>query len=83
MALDIVDKEQNKRLVTQQTQDPFKKWKAFKAMETILWVNHTINYELPITGKIANVLTGRQSENKIKQGIGRAAQTIKKRLESS
>lgn len=52
-------------------------------METILWVNHTINYELPITGKIANVLTGRQSENKIKQGIGRAAQTIKKRLESS
>jgi hypothetical protein len=46
-------------------------------------VTHIINYELPTTGKIANVLTGSQAENKIKQGIEQAAQTVKQKLESS
>jgi hypothetical protein len=38
---------------------------------------------LPTTEKIANVLTGSQAENKIRQGIEQAAQTVKQRLESS
>ena len=44
---------------------------------------HTINYELPTTGKIANVLTGSHAESKIKQGIEQSAQTVIERLESS
>jgi hypothetical protein len=43
--------------------------------------NHTINYELPTTGKIANFLSGRQAEDKIKHGIQQAAQTIKQKME--
>ncbi|MDQ6723043.1 MAG: hypothetical protein M3Z01_02090 [Thermoproteota archaeon] len=46
-------------------------------------VNHTINYELQTTAKIANVLTGNQTENKIRQGIEQAAQTGKQKLESN
>ena len=42
--------------------------------------NHTINYELPTTGKISNVLTGSQAENKIGQGIEQTDQTVKQRL---
>jgi hypothetical protein len=38
---------------------------------------------LPTTGKLANVLTGSQAENKIRQGIKQIAQTAKQRLESS
>jgi ligand-binding SRPBCC domain-containing protein len=89
MLLEVVQKEQNKRLVTKQTEGPFQKWEStqeFQSSEngnTTTLVNHTINYELPTTGKIANVLTGSQAENKIRQGIEQAAQTVKQRLESS
>jgi len=37
---------------------------------------------LPTTGKIANFLSGRQAEDKIKQGIQQAAQTVKQKMES-
>lgn len=43
---------------------------------------YTIEYELPTTGKIGNFLTGSQAEDKIKQGIEQAAQTVKQKLES-
>ena len=48
----------------------------------ILLVFHTINYELPTTGKIGDFLTGSQAEDKIKQGIQQFAQTVKQKLES-
>ena len=82
-------KEQNKRLVTKQTEGPFQRWESIQEFQssgngnTTTIVNHTINYELPTTGKIANVLTGSQAENKIRQGIEQAAQTVKQRLESA
>ena len=79
MILEVVEKEQNKRLVTKQTDGPFQRNKHGNNSTK---VNHTINYELPTTGKIANALTGSQAENKIKQGIEQAAQTVKQRLES-
>ena len=44
-------------------------------------VNHIKNYGLLTTDKIASVLNGSQDENKIKQGIEQAAQTVKQRLE--
>src|SRR5215210_1630930 len=87
MLLEVVQKEQNKRLVTKQTEGPFQKWESIQEFQSngnnSTKVNHTINYELPTTGKIANVLTGSQAENKIKQGIQQAAQTVKQKLESS
>ena len=87
MLLEVVEKEQNKRLVTKQTEGPFQRWDSIQEFQNSgnnsTRVNHTINYELPTTGKIANVLTGSQAENKIRQGIEQAAQTVKQRLESS
>ena len=87
MTLQVVEKEQNKRLVTKQTEGPFQRWDSIQEFQSSgnnsTKVNHTINYELPTTGKIANALTGSQAENKIRQGIEQAAQTVKQRLESS
>jgi ligand-binding SRPBCC domain-containing protein len=87
MTLEVVQKEQNKRLVTRQTEGLFQRWESTQEFQSngdkYTKVNHTINYELPTTGKIANILTGSQAENKIRQGIEQAAQTVKQRLESS
>ena len=87
MLLEVVEKEQNKRLVTRQTEGPFQKWESTQEFQSngnnSTKVNHTINYELPTTGKVANFLTGSQAENKIRQGIEQAAQTVKQKLESS
>ena len=87
MFLEVAQKEQNKRLVTKQTQGPFQSWESIQEFQSngnnSTKVNHTINYELPTTGKIANFLTGSQAEDKIRQGIKQAAQTVKQRLESN
>ena len=87
MLLEVVQKEQDKRLVTKQTEGPFQKWESTQNFQSngnnSTKVNHTINYELPTTGKIANFLSGSQAEDKIRQGIEQAAQTVKQKLESS
>ena len=87
MILEVTQKEQNKRLITKQTTGPFQSWESIQEFQSnngnTTTVNHTINYELPTTGKIANLLSGSQAENKIKQGIQQAVQTVKQRLESS
>jgi ligand-binding SRPBCC domain-containing protein len=85
MTLEVVKKEQNSRLVTQQTQGPFKKWESiqeFQGSNGKTHIRHTVDYELPTTGKIANVLSGSQADSKIKQGLQQAAQTVKQTLES-
>ena len=85
MILEVVRKEQNSRLVTKQTQGPFKKWESiqeFQGSNGKTHIRHTVDYELPTTGKIANVLSGSQADSKIKQGLQQAAQTVKQRLES-
>src|ERR671920_264181 len=86
MLIEVTDKEQNGRLVTRQTQGPFKKFESiqeFQGNGDITHVKHTIEYELPTTGKVANILTGSQADKKIKQGLEQAAQTVKQKLESS
>jgi ligand-binding SRPBCC domain-containing protein len=86
MILEVSQKEQNKRLVTRQTEGPFQSWESIQQFENngdnSTTVNHTINYELPTTGKIANFLIGSQAEEKIRQGIQQAAQTVKSKLEA-
>ena len=87
MLLEVVQKEQNKRLVTRQTEGPFQSWESTQEFQSngnnSTGVIHTINYELPTSGKIANFLSGSQAEDKIRQGVQQAAQTVKQRLERS
>ena len=87
MLLEVVEKEQNRRLVTRQTEGPFQKWESTQEFQSngdkSTRVTHAIDYELPATGKIANFLSGSHAEDKIRQGIRQAAQTVKQNLESS
>jgi ligand-binding SRPBCC domain-containing protein len=86
MILEVADKEQNRRLVTRQTQGPFKKWESiqeFQGNGNSTYIRHSVDYELPTTGKIANTLSGSQADNKIRKGLEQAAQTVKQKLESS
>src|SRR5918994_1538632 len=85
LKLQVEDKEPNRRLVTRQTEGPFKKRESvqeFQGNGNRTHIRHTIEYELPTTGKIANTLSGSQADNKIKQGLEQAAQTVKRKLES-
>jgi ligand-binding SRPBCC domain-containing protein len=87
MRLQVVDKQQNRRLVTKQVQGPFKKWESIQDFQDNdgrrTHIRDTIDYELPATGKIANMLSGSQADNKIREGLQQAAQTVKQKLESS
>jgi ligand-binding SRPBCC domain-containing protein len=87
MTLEVVEKEQNKRLITKQTEGPFQSWESIQEFQgngnDSTRVTHIINYELPTGGKIANFLSGSQAEDKIRQGVQQAAQTVKQKLESS
>jgi ligand-binding SRPBCC domain-containing protein len=85
MILEVADKEQNRRLVTRQTEGPFKKWESiqeFQGNGNSTHIRHSVDYELPTTGKIANTLSGSQADNKIRKGLEQAAQTVKQKLES-
>ena len=85
MKLQVVDKEPNRKLVTRQTEGPFKKWESiqeFQGNGNRTHIRHTVEYELPTTGKIANTLSGSKADNKIRQGLEQAAQTVKQKLES-
>jgi ligand-binding SRPBCC domain-containing protein len=86
MILEVADKEQNRRLVTRQTEGPFKKWESiqeFQGNGNSTHIRHSVDYELPTTGKIANMLSGSQADNTIRKGLEQAAQTVKQKLESS
>ncbi len=87
MRLQVVDKEQNRRLLTRQIQGPFKKWDSLQEFQgngtNSTNVKHSIDFELPTTGKIANILSGSQADNKIRQALEQTAQTVKQKLESA
>jgi ligand-binding SRPBCC domain-containing protein len=87
MRLQVVDKEQNRRLVTTQIQGPFKKWDSIQEFQgngtNTTHIKHSIDFELPTTGKIANMLSGSQADSKIRQALQQAAQNVKQKLESS
>ena len=87
MILEVSDKEQNKRLITEQKDGPFKSWISTQEFNQSngqsTHIRHIIEYELPNTGKIANFLTGDQAKNKIQQSLQQAAQTVKQKLESN
>ena len=85
MIIEVTEKDQNKLLVTEQKEGPFQYWKStqeFNGGEGNTHVRHEISYELPTTGKVANFLSGDKAENKLKDGLQQAAQTVKQKLES-
>jgi len=84
LTLEVIDKQPNKRLVARQTQGPFQKLESiqeFQANGDATHVKHTIDYELPTGGKVANLLTGNEAEDRFRQGMQQAAQTVKDKLE--
>jgi ligand-binding SRPBCC domain-containing protein len=85
MRLQVAEKEQNRRLVTRQTDGPFKRWESiqeFQGDNNRTHVRHIIDYELPTGGKVADMFTGGQADDKIKSGMEQAAHTVKRNLES-
>jgi ligand-binding SRPBCC domain-containing protein len=85
MIIEVTEKDQNKLLINEQKEGPFQYWKStqeFNGDEGNTHVKHEISYELPTTGKIANFLSGDQAENKLKDGLQQAAETVKRELES-
>ena len=84
MKLQVAEKEQNRRLVTRQTDGPFKRWEStqeFQGDNNRTHVKHVIDYELPTSGKVADMFTGGQADDKIRGGMEQAAQTVKQKLE--
>ena len=84
MRLQVAEKEENRRLVTRQVEGPFKKWESiqeFHGDNNRTHVRHTIDYEMPTTGKIAEFFTGGKADDKIREGLAQAAQTVKSKLE--
>ena len=85
MRLEVADKEPNRRLVTRQTEGPFKSWESvqeFQGDNNQTQVRHVIDYELGTLDKAGNFFTGSQADDKIRQGLEHAAQTVKQKLES-
>ena len=85
MKLRVEEKEQDRRLITRQTDGPFKKWESiqeFQGDQNRTHVRHTIDYELPTMGKVADLATGSGAEDKIRQGLEQSAQTVKQKLET-
>lgn len=66
MFLEVVHKEQNKRLVTKQTEGPFQKWESTQEFQNngnnSTTVTHIINYELPTTRRL--LVSNRKSSGK-------------------
>lgn len=46
-------------------------------------MRHIIDYEMPTGGKVADFFTGGKADDKIKQGLEQAAQTVKSKLEGT
>ena len=85
MRLKVAEKEPNRRLVTRQTEGPFKKWESiqeFQGNNNRTHVKHVIDYELGIAARAGNFVTGSQADDKIRQGLEQAAQTVRQKLES-
>ena len=85
MLLEVAEKEPNRKLVTRQTEGPFKRWESrqeFQGENNHTHIRHTIVYELGTLDKAGNFVTGSQADDKIKQGLEQAAQTVRQKLES-
>lgn len=86
MRLQVAEKEENRRLVTRQVEGPFKKWESiqeFQGDNNRTHVRHTIDYEMPTTGKVADLFSGGKADDRIRQGLEQAVRTVKTKLEGA
>jgi ligand-binding SRPBCC domain-containing protein len=86
MRMMVIEKWPNSKFETKQTEGPFKKWDSkqeFEKRGEMTHLVHTIDYELPTTGKIFRMVSHRDAEDKIREGVETYIQTLKHKLESS
>src|ERR671910_657999 len=85
MRLEVAEKQPNRKLVTRQTEGLFKRWESiqeFQGDNNRTHIRHVVDYELGSLEKAGNFVTGSQADDKIRQGLNQAAQTVKQKLES-
>jgi ligand-binding SRPBCC domain-containing protein len=85
MRVQVIEKWPNKKLITKQIEGPFKKWESiqeFQDANNATHVRHTVEYELPLAGKIVSLVSGKEAENRIRTGLEQAVQTVKNKMES-
>jgi ligand-binding SRPBCC domain-containing protein len=86
MRMMVVERWPNNKFMTKQTEGPFKKWESVQEFrgrdDNSTHVKYTINYELPTTGKVFRMVTHRDADDKIREGVEQYVQTIRHRLES-
>jgi ligand-binding SRPBCC domain-containing protein len=86
MRVQVIEKWPNKKFITKQVEGPFKKWESiqeFQDANNATHIKHSVEYELPMTGRIVNLVSGKEAENKIRSGLEQAVQTVKHKMESS
>jgi len=84
--LQITEREPNRRLIARQTQGPFQNMESIQEFQengSTTHVRHIINFELPTGSKVADVMTGKQADDRLRQGMEQAAQTVKQKLEGA
>ena len=85
MRVQVIERWPNKKFITKQIEGPFKKWEStqeFQDSNNATHIRHTVEYELPMTGKIVSMVSGKEAENKIRTGLEQAGQTVKNKMES-
>jgi uncharacterized protein YndB with AHSA1/START domain len=83
--LQVVEKQPNRRLVARQTQGPFQRLESiqeFQGDSNRTHVRHIIDFELPTSGKVANLASGSRADDRIRAGMQQAAESVKQKLES-
>jgi len=86
MRMMVTEKRPNNKFMTKQTEGPFKKWESiqeFQGNDNKTHIKHTIDYELPTTGKILRIVTHKDADKQIREGMEEYIQALKYKMESS
>ena len=86
MRLMVIERWPNSKYATRQTEGPFKKWESVQEFEErsgTTHLRHTIDYELPRTGRIFQMVSHNDADHKIREGMEDYIQSLKHKMESS
>jgi ligand-binding SRPBCC domain-containing protein len=86
MRMMVIERWPNSKFETKQTEGPFKKWDSvqeFRGDNNMTHIKHTIDYELPTAGKILRLVSHRDADAKIREGMEEYIQNLKHRFDSS
>jgi ligand-binding SRPBCC domain-containing protein len=85
MRLMVTERWPNAKYTTRQTEGPFKKWESVQEFEErngTTRVRHTINYELPRSGKILKMVHHNDADHKLQEGMEGYIRTLKFKMEA-